>query len=194
MRKSLGTQAGYSVIELMLVVGIMGVVTGIAVVQIGSSKQGLSGDGAMRVILSQSNQARELAITQRRNMRLVFTAPNLVEIKREEVPWPTAAGPPTLTTISSVLFEGGLQFQKIAGDTPDALGTSDNATAIAFSIATEVKFAPDGTLIDQDGNTLNGTVFVAVPNQKLTARAVTFFGSTGRIRAYRWDGTGWRTV
>ena len=49
--------------------GIMGVVTGMAVIQIGSSKQGLSGDGAMRVVLSQLNQASELAITQRRNMR-----------------------------------------------------------------------------------------------------------------------------
>jgi hypothetical protein len=28
----------------------------------------------------------------------------------------------------------------------------------------------------------------------LSARAVTFFGSTGRIRGYRWDGRAWKTV
>ena len=181
-------QAGYSLIELMMVTGIMGILTGIAVVQIGSSKQGLNGDGAMRVVLAQANQARELAITQRRNMRLTFGGGNLVQIIREEVPGPT------LTTISAVPFEGGLQFLKIAGDTPEALGTAGNATAVAFGTATEIKFAPDGTLVDQDGLTLNGTVFVALPNQTLSARAVTFFGSTGRIRGYKWDGRSWKVV
>ena len=160
---------------------------GIAVVQIGSSKQGLNGDGAMRVVLSQMNQARELAITQRRNMRLTFGGGNLVQIIREEVPGPT------LTTISTVVFEGGLQFLTVAGvpDTPDLFG---NSSAVKFGTATEIKFAPDGTLVDQVGNTLNGTVFVALPSQALSARAVTIFGSTGRVRGYRWDGRNWKTV
>ena len=196
LQKRVSAQAGYSLIELMFVTGIMGVLIGIAVVQIGSSKQGLNGDGAMRVVLSQANQARELAITQRRNMRLSFTNPNLVQILREEVPWPTPAGPPTLTTISSVPFEGGLKFLSIVSTaTPENNG---NASAVSFSnangVATEIKFAPDGTLVDQKGDALNGTVFVAYPNQMLSARAVSFFGSTGRIRAYRWDGRAWKTV
>ena len=193
MRNGLRTQAGYSLIEVMLVLGIMGVVTGIAVVQIGSSKQALSGDGAMRVVLSQANMARELAITQHRNMQLAFINGNTVEIRREEVP----ADPAGPKTISSVPFEGGLQFLKLAPDplgTLGNLGTVTNATAVAFSAATEYKFAPDGTLVDQDGRTLNGTVFVAYPNQMLSARAITFFGSTGRIRAYRWDGHNWKAV
>jgi prepilin-type N-terminal cleavage/methylation domain-containing protein len=188
LQERVSAQAGYSLIELMFVTGIMAVVIGIAVVQIGSSRQGLNGDGAMRVVLSQANQARELAITQRRNMRLTFDSGNLVQIIREEVPGPT------LTTISTVVFEGGLQFLKLAGDTPEALGTTGNATAVAFGTATQIKFAPDGTLVDQDGITLNGTVFVAFPNQMLSARAVTIFGSTGRIRGYRWDGRFWKAV
>ena len=28
---------------------------------------------------------------------------------------------------------------------------------------TTIKFSPDGTLVDQDGNTVNGTVFIALP-------------------------------
>ena len=187
LQKSVSAQAGYSLIELMMVTGIMGVLTGMAVVQIGSSRQGLIGDGAMRVVLAQANQARELAITQRRNMRLTFSAGSQVEIVREEVPGPT------LTTISTVVFEGGLQFLTVAGlpDTPEEFG---NSSAVTFGAATEIKFAPDGTLVDQSGNTLNGTVFVAVAGQKLSARAVVFYGSTGRIRGYRWDGISWKTV
>jgi prepilin-type N-terminal cleavage/methylation domain-containing protein len=180
-------QVGYSLVELMIVVAVMGVLIGMAVVQIGSSRSGLSGDGAMRVVLAQMNQARQLAITQRRNMRLSFTNPSLVQIIREEVPGPT------LTTISAVPFEGRLQFLTITGlpDTPDAFG---NSSAVAFGAATETKFGPDGTFIDQNGNMLNGTVFVALPNEKLSARAVTIFGSTGRVRAFKWDGGSWKPV
>lgn len=195
MRKGLLKQAGYSMIELMLVTGIMGVVTGIAVVQIGSSKQGLVGDGAMRVVLSQLNQAKQLAITQRRNMRLTFANNNSVQIIREEVPGPT------LTTISTVPFEGGMQFLRI-GALPDLttaplteVPANPAGVALAFAGATQIRFAPDGTLVDENGNTLNGTVFLAhVATEVMSARALTIFGATGRVRAFRWDGSSWKVV
>ena len=182
--------AGYSVTELIFVVGIMAVLASMAVFQIGQSRPSALGDGAMRVVLSQMNAARELAITQRRNMRLTFVN-NTATIVREEVPGPT------LTTLSAIPFEGGLQYTTITGlpDTPDGFGYS---SAVVFSTATgtppEVKFAPDGTLINQDGQPLNGSVFVGLPGQKMSARAVTIFGSTGRIRGYRWDGATWKPV
>lgn len=193
-RPSRPAQAGFSLVEIMIVLGVLGIIMGISVVTIGSSRAGLTGDGAMRVVLSQLNAAREQAITQRRNMRLTFTTSSSLQIVREEVPGGV------LTTISSVPFEGNMKFGTVAGlsDTPDAFGTATgaglNVNGIAFGAATEVKFSPDGTLIDQDGNKLNGTVFVSLGNQKLSARAVTLFGSTGRVRAFRWDGSGWKAV
>jgi len=190
-KRSRASAAGYSVLELLFVVGIMTILSGMAVVQIGVSRPAALGDGAMRVLLSQMNAARELAITQRRNMRLTFTNANQVQIIREEVPGPT------LTTIRSVLFESGIQFVLITGlpDTPDAFG---NSGPVVFASATgtppEVKFTPEGVFVNQDGVTLNGSVFVALPAQALSARSVTIFGSTGRIRAYRWDGRAWKPV
>jgi prepilin-type N-terminal cleavage/methylation domain-containing protein len=200
MRNGLRTQVGYSLIELMLVLGIMGIVTGIAVVQIGSSRQGLTGDGAMRVVLSQLNQAKELAITQRRNMRVTFTNTS-VQIVREEVPGPA------LFAMPAVPFEGGMQFLRITslGDPELAALPSTSATAFGPN-TTQVRFAPDGTLVDQDGLTLNGTLFLARPaptnpptprdaaSQAMSARAVTIFGSTGRIRGFRWSGNSWKVV
>jgi Tfp pilus assembly protein FimT len=183
-------EAGYSVTELIFVVGIMAVLASMAVFQIGQSRPAALGDGAMRVVLSQMNAARELAITQRRNMRLTFTN-NTASIIREEVPGPT------LTTISAIPFEGSLTYTTMSGlpDTPDAFG---NSSAVVFATATgtppDVKFAPDGTFINQDGLPLNGSVFVGLVNQPMSARAVTIFGSTGRIRGYRWDGGTWKPV
>ena len=191
-----GAQAGFSMIEMMVVVGLMGVVTGIAVLQIGTTRQALKGDGAMRTVLAQVNQAREMAITQRRNIRLVFTIPNVVSIYREEVPTPVS-GIITTTQLQTVPFEGGLQFNKVSGvdiDTPDYGTALPAGNPLAFNGATEYKFTPQGTFVDQDGNIMNATVFVAYPGDKVSARAVAIFGSTGRVRGYRWDGRAWQRV
>jgi hypothetical protein len=158
-----------------------------AVLQMNSARPGLKADGGMRIVLSKMNQAREMAITQRRNMRVSFPGVNEVQIIREEVP-----GPAT-TVLSSAIMEGGVQLSLVTGlpDTPDAFG---NSAAIAFGSATEVKFLSDGTLVNQTGTTLNGSVFLAISNLPLSARAVTVLGSTGRVRGYRWDGRRWTRV
>jgi prepilin-type N-terminal cleavage/methylation domain-containing protein len=187
VKRRLRGAAGYSLIELMMTVGIMGILASMVVVQVGRAQHGLKGDGAMRVVMSQMNAARQMAITQRRVMRLSFINPNQVRIIREEVP-----GPAT-TTIASVLFEGGVTFVLVAGlpDTPDAFGAG---AAVGFGTATYVQFTSDGTLTSQDGQTINGTVFLAIPNVSQSARAITVLGSTGRVRGYRWDGRAWKLV
>jgi prepilin-type N-terminal cleavage/methylation domain-containing protein len=190
---------GYSLIELMFVVGIAGVLSAVAMVQVGSSNASLKGDGAMRVVLSQMNQAREMSITQRRYMRVTFdSTANTVSVTREEV----TGG--TTTTLSTIPFEGGAVFMLSSGlpDTPDAFGkasatsfTSGEGTFASATGNTSVaKFAPDGTLVDWNGQSTNGTVFTALATSKLSARAVTVLGSTGRIRAYRWNGQAWIAV
>ena len=89
-------QAGMSLIEMVVVVGIIGIMTSMAIVQIANSRVGLKGDGGMRVVLAQVNGARELAISQRRYMRLNFVAPNLVQVIRED----TTSTTTTTTTTS----------------------------------------------------------------------------------------------
>jgi hypothetical protein len=185
---------------MMMVVGIMGVLTGIAVYQIGVSRPVYVGDGAMRVVLSQMNQAREMAITQRRNMRIDFTLGNKVTITRENVP----AGLEPLTVVQTVFMEGGMEFGLVVGPPPlpDSPDGFSNATATTFKAAglvtTEYKFSPEGTFIDINGATTNGSVFVALPNamkdRKMSARVVTVLGSTGRVRGFKWDGVQWKIV
>lgn len=170
----------------MLVVGIMGVLSGMAVLQIGNSRPAMRGDGAMRVIMAQLNTAREQSITQRRNILVNFTENNEVQLVRQEVP----AGETVLMTIP---LEGGVRFALVADlpDTPEAFG---NDEPIDFGAADDTLFTTDGTLINQVGQPVNGTVFLAVPGQALSARAVTVLGATGRVRAYKWDGARWVRV
>ena len=148
-RRARPSRAGYSAIELLLVLAIMGVVMSAAMFQIGAAQPAFKGDGAMRTVMAQLNSARELSISQRRQMQVNFIWPSTVQIVRQEVPAAT-------TTLSTVPVEGGLNFGLIAGvgDTPDGFGISGGSTGIAFGTATAIIFNSDGTVIDQNGNPL----------------------------------------
>ena len=76
-------------------------------------------------------------------------------------------------------------------DTPDAFGIN---SAIDFGAAVNIKFNPDGSLVNEVGASTNGSVFLSRPTENRSVRAITVLGSTGRIRGYRWDGSAWRIV
>jgi prepilin-type N-terminal cleavage/methylation domain-containing protein len=195
------SERGHNLLELMVVLAIVGVLAGMAVMQLGTSRDSARADGAMRVLLSQLNQAREMAITQRRYIRVTFDVANTqISVVREDTTT-------TTTTLSSVPFEGGMKFVLVSGvpDTPDHFNasltaptsfTSSGGTFPSASGATEVaKFTPDGTLIDWNGRTANLSVFVALSNtNNRSVRAVTVLGATGRVRAYGWNGVVWKAV
>lgn len=185
--RTLRSTAGFSALEMLMAVSITMALGGMATLQIGAARPAMKADGALRVLLGQMRIARELAITERRFMRVNFDNPGQIQIVREEVP-----GPAT-TVVATTMMEGGFGYWLIDGvpDTPDAFGRT---SAIDFGAAANVKFTPDGTLVNQDGAGANGTVFFAMPDTARSVRAVTVLGSTGRIRGYRWDGRGWRLV
>lgn len=181
------SERGVTLIEMLLVLGIMGVVGAMGAAQIAEARRAMQGDGAMRLVMSQFNTAREMAVTQRRNMQLRFVGTNWMQVVRQEVPAGT-------TTLMSQAFEGNVTYRivpSVTTDTPDNFG---NSTALAFGTATSITFSSDGTLIDQSGNPLNGTVFLAVVNVPKSQRAVTILGATGRVRGYKWNGFGWTRV
>jgi hypothetical protein len=93
----------------------------------------------------------------------------------------------TTTLLTSVALESNATFSQVtgAGDTPDLFGAPTDV-GVAFGLATSIQFTTDGTLIDGNGNPLNGTIFLAISNQPESARAVTVLGSTGRVRGYKW--------
>ncbi len=179
-------QAGYSMIEILAVLGIGSVVSAMALFEIGNARPAYKGDGAMRVIMSQMNTAREMAITQRRYVEVVFSGNSEVRLVRHD------AGAAT-TVLSRIPLEGGVRYLLLSGvpDTPDTFG---NHTAIDFGSATRAMFGTDGSLIDESGGVINGTIYLALPGEPGSQRAVTIFGSTGRVRGYKWNGVVWKLV
>ena len=175
--------AGFSLIEVLLVVSLGAVLTGITLFAFQAAQRQIQGDANLRLLTSQFETARERALTERRNIEVRLLGTNEIATVRREVP----AGE---TPIARVFFEGNARFTLWAGvpDTPDGFG---NAAAIDFGGAAVRMFAPDGMFVDAAGLPVNGTVFLGAPNRPETARAVTVFGATGRVRGYRWNGSAW---
>ena len=184
-------QHGFTLLEAMATISITAIVGSMATAGIVTARRGYQGDGAMRVVMSQLNLAREMAITQRHNMEVQFVGGNWIRIVRHEI------APGVTTVIGNVALEGNAQFALTTGvpDTPDGFGAM---SPIAFGAATTVMFTTDGTLIDSGGTPINGTVFLSILNQQASARAVTVLGSTGRVRGYKWvvgkTTSGWSRV
>jgi prepilin-type N-terminal cleavage/methylation domain-containing protein len=183
-RRVSGSESGFTLVETLVVVGIIGILAGISVMMMPGAILSAKADGGAARVVSVLRTAREQSIAQRRTIRVTFTPPNRIAISRVEVP-----GPAT-TVLSTALLEDGMAFRLFAGvpDTPDLFG---NASATAFGVATTVAFTSEGWFVDQNGDPVNGTAFLGKASQPQSARAVTIFGPTALIREWRWNGTQW---
>lgn len=178
------TEAGFTLVEMLIVVALTGIILAITAGFFRAAVSTYQGDADMRIVEWQLKLARETAINTRRSIEVRFTAPNIVTLVRRNIPGGT-------TTISSIYLEHNTRFMLFPGspDTPDGFG---NATPTAFSGAATIMFNSDGMFTDGNGNPINGTVYLGQPGHRTTARALTVFGPTARIRTFRWNGTQWR--
>jgi Tfp pilus assembly protein FimT len=168
----------------MVVLGLIAVMSGMTIMMLPTALKTAKADSGLERVVTTLRAAREQAISQRRNIRVAFNAPNQIVVTRVNVP-----GPGT-TVLSTVTLEDGVTFQLYAAlpDTPDAFG---NGAAASFGGATSVAFTSEGGFVDQNGDSANGTVFLGRYTDTISARAVTIFGPTALLRQWRWDGRQW---
>jgi prepilin-type N-terminal cleavage/methylation domain-containing protein len=184
--------AGYSLIEIMVVVCVSAILGSMAMFQIANARPALQGDGAMRVLMSELNYAREVAVSQRREVRVEIMDENRLRVLRVDdlEPEDGTEIPPTL--LRDVSFESGATFAMLDGvtrDTPDGFGLEQGAEP-----ATVLRFTSDGMLVNQGGEPINTSMFLLVPGAPKSFRAVTVLGSTARVRGYRWYGANWSGI
>jgi len=203
MRQTRRLEQGFSLLEAMVALAVMLIVTAFAMVQSFGSVESYRVNAAMDIVISQLRVARQLAISQRRNVTVSFTTATSPQKITYAI---VADSGPSLATADTyapppvaVPIPPQVSFAQVTGvpDTPMALGTCSGAGICIGGVAnptTTMEFNPLGQFTDGSGVTaLNGTIFLALPNQINTARAVTIMGSTGRVRAYTYVGSagGW---
>jgi len=183
-QQAMSPSGGFTLLEVLVTIGIIIVLSGITVAVMPVALISARADSSAATVVAVMRVAREEAISQRRNMQVVFTAPNKITVSRIEVP-----GPGT-TLVREAFLGSNYSFLLFTGvpDTPDAFGRT---TATTFTGATSLLFTSSGEFVDQSGDPVNGTVFIGRSGETLSARAITIFGPTALIRQWRWAGSVW---
>ena len=178
---------GFSLIEILSVVGLVAVVGAFSMMIIGPALEARNVEMAVRTVSTQMSRARQFSVDARRRIRVTFTNPATITVDQQA---PISQGG-AWTQVSTTELPGDMEFEI---DGTISSGPEGHATsAVAdFSGASQIFFMPDGSAVTSAGILSNGVVYVAQPTKVETARAVTLFGSTGRIKRYAYTtGTGW---
>jgi prepilin-type N-terminal cleavage/methylation domain-containing protein len=195
-RRSRG-ERGFSMIEAVVVIALILIVSAMAIMKMGPALQNARSDTALRQVVDQLRQAREYAIANRRYVQVTFQivggVPQIQMIQRNNLTPGAGAVNPVLSTVP-LQFPVTFNVFAAMNDTPDGYG---NAAAIEFAGVNGGP--PAGMLFQSDGELvnaatllpINGTVFLGVPGDQSSARAVTVLGTTGRVRGWRGNLLNW---
>lgn len=187
-RNGFRDERGFSLLELMVVVGILGVLAAVTIMVSPAFMQHAKAESGIAQAVDALRVGRETALSQRRNVKIEFLGLTAIRTVRQDI---GENGVVTgATVLSTVELENNMQFRIEPGvpDTPDAFG---NGSAISFGTSPERMFTSEGTLVDQVGDVINGTVFLSIPGDTMSVRAISIFGPTALLRVWRWDGRQW---
>jgi Tfp pilus assembly protein FimT len=220
-RTSPTQQRGASLIELVVVVAVMMVLTGMAIVLTATTTTRNRVNAANDEVVNALRQARQLAITLRRNVTVQFTLPNQIQTTVQLLPGEAAGDDNTSTVVYAATYKplllnggssNGLQFFLFRSlpNTPMGPLGFGNGSALDFeavnggTVGNAIMFTSSGSLVGSgsasatnyysvgNNNPINATVFIGIPGVDTnTARAITIVGSTGRVRSYSYYGNAW---
>ena len=190
-------ERGFSLLEMVTVMALIIVMASVSFISLIPALKQQRVTSAYNTTLSAMRLARDNAVAQRTSYKVTFTtttSPYRSTIKVE----PTLAFTGAQTTATyqlptDVAFITQTGFPAAA---PDNYGTG--ATAIDFGYTASnttggsqvVYFCPDGSAQDDAtgsclGNADGGVVYIARSGDLLSSRAVSLWGTTGRIRGWR---------
>jgi type II secretory pathway pseudopilin PulG len=192
--------SGFSTIDILIVVALIGVLSALAVPQMISQRRLIRSAAFTREIITQIRLARQQAMSQREAVTLQYnqTQRQLVLIEHNasgptvlaDPGYPNTAGSSVIRT--TPLAVGGLPASEISYGIPAGLPTGaldDGVTRTALSSSkVNITFQPDGSVIDANGNPLNRALFLynsKAPNE--TAAAISVLGAAGRVKLWRYN-------
>ena len=193
-------ESGFSLIELVLVVTLMGIMMAIAVPQLVGQRRLLRTAAIPREMITQLRNARQQAITQRESFtfqynnitkQILIIDNNAGGVAVLNSPaYPNNPGSKVVATSS--LAVGGLSSTEINYGIPTGVPTTALDDSVLRTNLTSGKvnitFQPDGTVIDANGNPLDRALFIYNSQlPKETAAAISIVGSGGRVKLWRYD-------
>jgi len=184
----LRTHRGFSLLELLIVIAIGLTMAGVTFMSLMPLFKQNHVDAAYDTTLSVIRNYRNQSITQSKRYIVFFTAPGTITVQYWGVGVPTSPPPVTVATFA---LPQDIQFAVQAGfpnPGPDGFGTGTapiNFNACALVGQPCLIFYPDGSAQDDTGNFNSGVLYMTRPSDMYSTRAVSIFGTTGRIRGWR---------
>jgi prepilin-type N-terminal cleavage/methylation domain-containing protein len=188
---------GFSLLEMMVAVLILMIVSGIGFMTLQPTLKQARVDSAYDTTLMALRNYRSLAITERKRYIVAFTAPGTITISYWGTGVPVAPAPvvvQTLTLPQDVQFTVQAGMPNSPATVPDGFGSGGTAIdfgqGLGVGSLNYVMFMPDGSSQDQSnpggyGNINSGVIYLGRAGELLSMRAITVFGSTGRVRGWR---------
>ena len=180
--------SGFSMIETMIVLAIIMITSAIFFMGLQPALRDTRVTNAYNTTLMTMRRAREAAIAERRTYVITFNnavIPNTITMTQ------AATG----LVVSVQTLPTDVAFTAISGlptgtaNTPDHFGAGGTAIDFDQGVSGGAKnvicFNPDGSAQDVNSNSNNGVIYIARIGDVNSSRAVTVWGSTGRLRGYR---------
>ncbi|HEY6804631.1 MAG TPA: prepilin-type N-terminal cleavage/methylation domain-containing protein [Pyrinomonadaceae bacterium] len=192
--------AGFSFIELLIVVAMIGIMTAVAIPQLAAQRRLYRSAGVMREIVTQLRYARQKAMSERSSYTFQYdnTAKTITVIDNNatgatvlnDTNYPNNSG--SVVALTSVLTQQGLAASEVSYGIPTGLPTGSLSDGVSKSNLTSAKinitFQPDGSVVDASGSPTDFGIFMyngKIPNE--TASAISVLGSAGRIKLWKYD-------
>jgi prepilin-type N-terminal cleavage/methylation domain-containing protein len=174
--------AGVTLLEMLVVISILLILAGFSVYNLLPAIRMNRIENALQATLLEVRNSRQLAIDERRVHVVTFVLPNIIQTDRIELDG-------TRNVIRQVPLTPDVAFQAELGiptgpaAVPDGFG--NGGQAINFNGSDEIYFQADGSAHDAIGRVVNGVVYLSFPGELMSSRAVSLFGATGRLKAWK---------
>jgi prepilin-type N-terminal cleavage/methylation domain-containing protein len=179
---------GFSMLELLIVMSIGLIMAGVTFMAMKPLLNSSHVDQAYDTTLSVLRNYRNQSITTSVRYIVYFTPPKTITVQQWRYAVPVSPAPVTVATYT---LPSDIQFAVQTGfpnPGPDGFGTGSTAITInncALVSASCLIFYPDGSAQDDLGNFNSGVVYITRPGDMYSSRALSIFGTTGRVRGWR---------
>ena len=201
--RDLRGQRGMSMVELVVIFGIIAVVATLAIPQLIGARRNIRAAAIPTEVKAQLRYARQMAMGRRRAVTFKYRTDihEITLIEHDGVGTAVLNDPAyPLTAGHTVLREIPLDPTGASGGSPSdhlAYGLPPNTTNLPLDDTTtltaptgnhiNITFQPDGSVVDAAGATKNFALMFYHPDHpEATLRAVSILGASGRVKSWRY--------